>query len=137
MLEQPMALSYVQPITLSLSELSLLQRMTSNDNNSKRKLEDESSTARKRLRLFDDDAGDDDSFNSPEEETEEDVSSEETLMSQLDTSEEKLFAKCGRGMVFSDNGDTTLPSSEPHTPESHWRSDEDNNDEDDDDDFRM
>jgi hypothetical protein len=45
-----------------------------------------------------------------EEETEEEVSSEETLK-QLDTSEEKLFAKCSHGMIFSDDGDTTLPSS--------------------------
>jgi hypothetical protein len=47
----PFALSLVQPITLSLSKLSLLQRMTSNDNNDKHKLEEEaeSSTVRKRL----------------------------------------------------------------------------------------
>jgi hypothetical protein len=44
-------LSLVQLITLSLSKLSLLQRMTSNENKGKRKLEEEaeSSTARKRL----------------------------------------------------------------------------------------
>jgi hypothetical protein len=112
--------------------------MTSNDNG-KRKLEDksESSTVRKRLWLSDDDAGNDDSSDSPKEETEEteeEVSSEETLMKQLNTSEEKLFAKCGRGMFFSDDGDTTLPSSEPRTPESHWCSDEDSSDKDDDDD---
>jgi hypothetical protein len=112
--------------------------MTSNDNG-KRKLEDksESSTVRKRLWLSDDDAGNDDSSDSPKEETEEteeEVSSEETLMKQLNTSEEKLFAKCGRGMFFSDDGDTTSPSSEPRTPESHCRSDEDSSDKDDDDD---
>jgi hypothetical protein len=69
MLEQPMALSYVQPITLSLSKLSVLQRMASNDNNGKRKLEeeDESSTARKRLWLSHDNAGDDNSSDSPKE----------------------------------------------------------------------
>jgi hypothetical protein len=50
--------SLVQLITLSLSKLSLLQRMASNDNG-KRKLEEEaeSSMARKRLRLSDDDTG--------------------------------------------------------------------------------
>jgi hypothetical protein len=57
------SLSLVQLITLSLSKLSLLQRMACNDND-KRKLEEEaeSLTARKRLRLFDDDASDDDSY---------------------------------------------------------------------------
>jgi hypothetical protein len=52
MAERPMALSFIQSITLSLSKLSLLQRMASNDNNnSKRKLEEEaeSTTVRKRL----------------------------------------------------------------------------------------
>jgi hypothetical protein len=123
-----LSLSLTQLITLSLSKLSLLQRMASNDN-SKRKLEEEaeSSTVRKRLRISDDDVGDDDSSDSPEEETEEEeVSSEETSMKQLDTSEGKLFAKYGH--------DTTSPSSEPLTPESHWCSDEDSSDEDDDDD---
>jgi hypothetical protein len=125
------ALSLIQPITLSLSKLSLLQRMASNDND-KCKLEEdaESLTARKRLRLFNDDADANDSSDSPEEE----VSSEETSMNQLDTSEEKLFAKRGHGMIFCDDGNTTLPSSEPRTPESRRCSDEDNNDEDDDDD---
>jgi hypothetical protein len=37
-------------------------------------------------------------------------------MSQLDTSGEKLFAKRGHGMIFSDDGDTTSLSSEPRTP---------------------
>jgi hypothetical protein len=136
-----MALSYVHPITLSLSKLSLLQRMASNNNIDKRKLEEEaeSSTMKKRLRLSDDDAGDNDSFDSPEEETEEEeVSSEETLMNQLDTSEEKLFAKRGRVMIFSDDGDTTSPSLEPRNPKSHGGSDENINDEDDEnDDFWM
>jgi hypothetical protein len=89
MLEQPMALSFVQPITLFLS---LLQRMASNDdNNDKCKIEEEaeSSMTRKRLQPSYDDNGGDDSSDSPEEE---EVSSEETLMNQLNTSEEKLFA---------------------------------------------
>jgi hypothetical protein len=57
-----MALSFVQPITLSLS---LLQRMASNENG-KSKLEEEvkSLMARKTLLPSDDDGGDDDSFNS-------------------------------------------------------------------------
>jgi hypothetical protein len=125
------SLSLIQLITFSLSKLSLLQRMASNDNG-KRKLKEEveSSTVRKRLRLSDEGASDDDSSDSSVDETEE----EEMPMNQLDTSEEKLFAKCGRSMIFSDNGDTTSPC----TPESHWRSDEDNIDEDDDnDDFWM
>jgi hypothetical protein len=88
-----------------------------------------SSTMRKRLWLFDDDGSDDDSSDSLEEETEE----EETSMNQLDTSEEKLFAKRAHG---SDDGDTTSPSSEPRTLESRWCSDEDNCD-DDNDDFWM
>jgi hypothetical protein len=89
----------------------------------------ESSTMRKRLWLSDDDDSDDDSSDSPEEETEE----EETSMNQLDTSEEKLFAKHACG---SDDGDTTSPSSEPHTPKSRWCFDEDSCD-DDNDDFWM
>jgi hypothetical protein len=62
-----------------------------------------------------------------QEEMEEEVSSEETSMKQLNTFEEKLFAKHGRGMNFSDDGDTTSPSSEPHTHESRLRSNEDSN----------
>jgi hypothetical protein len=58
-------------------------------------------------------------------------------MNQLDTFEENLFAKRGCSMIFIDNGDTTSPSSEPHTPKSHRRSDEDSSDEDNDDDFWM
>jgi hypothetical protein len=133
--------SLVQPITLFLSKLYLLQRMVSNDNG-KRKLEEEaeSSTARKRLQLSDDDAGDDDSSDSLEEEDEETeeekVCSKETLMNQLDTSEEKLLAKHAHGIVFSDDGDTTSPSSEPLTPESRRCFDEDSSD-DDDNDFWM
>jgi hypothetical protein len=127
------SVSLVQPITLSLSKLSLLQRMTSN-NSGKCKLEEEaeSSMARKMLRLSAavDDGDDSDS---PEEEMEEEVSLEETSMNRLDTSEEKLFAKSGRGMIFSDNDDTTSSSSEPRTLESHRRSDKDSSDEDDDD----
>jgi hypothetical protein len=49
---------------------------------------------------------------------------------QLNTSEEKLQSKCTRGIVFGDDGDTTSPSSEPRTPESHRCSDEDNSDDD-------
>jgi hypothetical protein len=44
------------------------------------------------------------------------VFSEEMSMNQLDTSKEKPFAKCFRGMLFDDDGDTPLMSSEPHTP---------------------
>jgi hypothetical protein len=98
------------------------------DNNGKCKLEEEaaeSSMARKRLWLSDDD----DSFDSPEEE-EEEISSEETSMNHLNTSKEKLFVKRSRG---SDNGNTTSPSSEPRTPESHRCSNEDSSDEDNDD----
>jgi hypothetical protein len=71
MAEQLMALSFIQPITLSLS---LLQRMASNDDG-KCKMEEEveSSTVRKRLRLSDDDNG---SSDSPEEETEEEEKEE-------------------------------------------------------------
>jgi hypothetical protein len=71
-----------------------------------------------------------DSSDSPEEE--EEVSLEELLM-KLDTFEKKLLAKHGRSMIFSDDGDTTSPSSEPHTPESHRRSGEDSSDKDHDD----
>jgi hypothetical protein len=129
-----LSLSLVQPITLSLCKLSLLQRIASNDNG-KRKLEEEaeSSTARKRLQLSDDDDSDDDSSDSLKKETEEEVSSEKSSM-KLDTSKEKLLVKRDRGMIFSDDGDTTLPSSEPHTPISRRGSDEDINNEDDDDD---
>jgi hypothetical protein len=49
---------------------------------------------------------------------------------QLDTSDEKLQSKRARGIVFGDDGDTTSPSSEPRTPESHRCSDEDNSDDD-------
>jgi hypothetical protein len=127
------SLSLIQPITLSLSKLSFLQKMASNDNNGKRKLEEEveSSMVRKRLWLSNDDTGDDNSSDSLEEEMEEEVSSEETSMNQLDTSEEKLQTKCVRGIIFGDDDNTTLPSSEPRTPESHQHSNEDNNDDDD------
>jgi hypothetical protein len=138
------SLSLIQLITLSLSKLSLLQTMASNDNG-KRKLQEEveSSMARKRLRLSDDDVGDDNSSDTSkeeiEEEKEEDVSSEQTSMNQLDTSKEKLFAKHGCGMIFRDDKDTTSPSSELCTPESHRRFDEDssNKDNENDGDFWM
>jgi hypothetical protein len=89
--------------------------------------EADSSMVRKRLRLSNDDTSDDDSSDSPEEE----VSSEETSMNQLDTSEKKLQAKRARGIIFGNNDDTTWPSSEPRTPESHRCSDEDTSDDDD------
>jgi hypothetical protein len=109
--------------------------MASNDNG-KHKLEEEveSLTMRKRLWLSDDDGCDDDSSDLSEEETkgeEDEVSSEESSM-KLDTSEEKLLAKQGRGMIFSHDGDTAMPSSEPCTPNSRRRSDEDSSDEDND-----
>jgi hypothetical protein len=84
---------------------------------------------RKRLQLSDDDGGDDDSSDLPVEE----VSSEESSMNQLDTSEEKSLAKHGRGIIFNDNGNTS-PSSEPHVPKtssSHVHSDLDSSDDDD------
>jgi hypothetical protein len=108
------SLSLVELITLSLSKLSLLQRMTSNDNNGKRKMEEEaeSSMVRKRLWLFNDDGGDADSSDSLEEESpeeempeEEEVSSKEASMNQLDTSK-KLYARHTHGILFSDDGDT-------------------------------
>jgi hypothetical protein len=70
-------LSLIQPITLSLSKLSRLQRMASNDND-KCKLEEEveSSTARKRLWLFDDNGSDNDSSDLQEEETKEEQETE-------------------------------------------------------------
>jgi hypothetical protein len=106
--------------------------MASNDNNSKHKLEEvESSMVRKRLWLYDDDTGNDDSSDSSKEEEEmEELSSEETLMNQLDTSEEKFLAKRGCNIIFGDDSDTRAPSSEPRTPKSHRRSDEDSNDDD-------
>jgi hypothetical protein len=101
---------------VSVSKLSLLQRMVSNDNNDKRKLEEvaESSMARKRLLFFGNNGSDNDSSDSPEEETGE-VSSKESLMN-LDTSEEKLLAKHGRDMIFSNDGDTMSLLSEPRSP---------------------
>jgi hypothetical protein len=64
-----------------------------------------------------------------EGETEEEFSLEEMSMNQLDTSMEKLFAKHAHG---SDDGDTTSQSSEPRTPESHRRSNEESSDDNDD-----
>jgi hypothetical protein len=113
------SLSLIQSITLSLSKLSLLQRIASNNNNIKHKLEEEveSLIVMKRVLLSDDDADNDDSSDSPEEEEmEEEVSSEETTMNQLNTSEEKLQVKRAHGIVFGNDGDTTSPSSEPRTP---------------------
>jgi hypothetical protein len=84
----------------------------------------ESSMVRKRLQLSNDDSSNDDSSDSSdspdeEEEMEEEFSSGETSMKQLDTSEEKLFDKHARGMLFGDDDDTPSTSSEPHTPEIH------------------
>jgi hypothetical protein len=132
----PFTLSHPTDHSLSLSKLSLLQRMASNDN-VKCKLEEvKSSTMRKRLRPSDNDGGDNDSSDSLEEETEEEeeVSSEKMLMNQLDTSEEKMFAKRTRG---SDDDDTTSLSLKPRTPESRWSFDEESSNDDDDDDFLM
>jgi hypothetical protein len=89
--------------------------MASNDNNGKNKLEEEvePSTVRKRLWLSDDnDSSDSLKEEMEEDEMEEEVSLEESLMNQLDTSEEKLLAKRGLGLFFGDDGDTTSPSSD-------------------------
>jgi hypothetical protein len=135
MAERPIALSFIQLITLSLS---LLQRMASSDDGKcKMEEEAESSMVRKPLRLSDDDGGDVDSSDSPEEEPEEEVSSKETLMNQLDTSEKKLYARRTHDIFFSDNGDTPSMSLEPRTLESHWCSDEESSDDDKDHDFWM
>jgi hypothetical protein len=58
--------SLIQPITLSLTTLSVIKRMASNDNNGKRKMEeeDETSVVRKRLWLSNDNGGNDDSSDS-------------------------------------------------------------------------
>jgi hypothetical protein len=125
----PMALSFIQPITLSLS---ILQIMASNDDD-KCKMEEEveSSMVRKRLRHSD---GDDSSDSLEGESEEEEVSSEETSLKQLDTSEEKVHARCAHGILFKDDGDTPSTSSEPRTLESHRLFDEESSDDDDDDD---
>jgi hypothetical protein len=120
MAERPMALSFIQLITPSLS---LLQIMAYNNNDKHKMEEAESSTARKWLQLFDDDDSDDDSsdsFNSLEREP--------------DETEEELYDKRARGILFSDNGDTPSTSSKPCTSESHRRSDQESSDDDDDDD---
>jgi hypothetical protein len=111
--------------------------MASNDND-KRKMEEEveSSMVRKHLWHSDDDNSEDDSSDLSKEEPEE-VSLKETSMNQLDTSEEKLYARRARGIIFSDDGDTPLAFLEPpSTPESCQCSDEERSD-DDDDDFWM
>jgi hypothetical protein len=124
-----MALSFVQPITLSLS---LLQRMASNNDDKHKMEEAESSMVRKQLRLSNDDDSFD-YFDSPERELEEEeeeieegeggegegegeeeeVFSEEMSMNQLDTSEEKLDARRARSILFSDDSDTPSTSAEP------------------------
>jgi hypothetical protein len=113
-----MALSFIQPITLSLS---LLQRMASNDDD-KHKMEEEAESSMARKRLW---PSDDDSSDSPEEE---EVSSEESSMNQLDTSKEKLYAKRARSILFSNDGDTPSTSLEPCTPGSRQCSDEESSD---------
>jgi hypothetical protein len=70
-----------------------------------------------------------------EEEMEEEVSSEESLMNQFDTSKEKLLAKCGHSLCFSNDGDTTSPSSRVRTDPDG--SDDDDGGNNDDDDFWM
>jgi hypothetical protein len=131
------SLSIVELITLSLSKLPLPHRMVSNDNG-KHKMEEEAESlmaARKRLRHTDDNGDEDDSSDSSQEEPEkeEEVSSEVSSLNQLDTSEEKLYAKRARGYLFSDDGDTPSMSSDaPPTPESHRRSNEESRDDDDD-----
>jgi Mg-chelatase subunit ChlI len=120
------SLSLVELITLSLSKLPLPHRMVSNDND-KRKMEEEEEAeslmaARKLLRHTDDNSDDDDSSDSPQEEPEkeEEVSSEVSSLNQLDTSEEKLYARHARGYLFGDDDDTPSTSSDtPPTPESH------------------
>jgi hypothetical protein len=50
-------------------------------------------------------------------------------MNQLDTFEEKLYARCPRGYHFSNDGDTPSTSPDtPPTPENHRHSDDDDND---------
>jgi hypothetical protein len=49
-------------------------------------------------------------------------------MNQLDTFEEKSFAKRAHGMLLNDDGNTPSTSSEPRTPECRWRSDEESSD---------
>jgi hypothetical protein len=48
-----------------------------------------------------------------EEEEMEEVFSEEKSMNQVDTSEEKLYARCAHDILFSNDSDTPLVSSEP------------------------
>jgi hypothetical protein len=101
-------LSLIELITLSLFKLPLLHKMASNDID-KHKMEEEAESSmavRKRLRHTDDDDDDDDSpdfSNSVEEEPPseepeeiEEVSLEVSWMNQLDTSEEKLYARRAR-----------------------------------------
>jgi hypothetical protein len=55
-------------------------------------------------------------------------------MNQLDTSEEKLYARCACGYLFGNNGDTPSTSLDtPPTPKSHRRSDKESSGNDDDD----
>jgi hypothetical protein len=107
--------------------------MAFNDDGKRKMEEAESSMVRKRLRLSNDDGSEDDSSDSSDS-PEEEVSSEETLMNQLNTSEEKLYARCAHDILFNDNCDTPSTSLEPCTLESHRRSDEESSDDDDDDD---
>jgi hypothetical protein len=125
--------------------------MASNDNNDKIKVEEEAESSvvvRKRMWLSDDNGGNyssgeskeqtDVEVKTKEEEEMEEVSSEESSVNQLDTSEEKLTTKHGYDLFFNDNGDTSSTASEPHSPEmlsSHVCSD--SNDSEDDDNFWM
>jgi hypothetical protein len=55
-------------------------------------------------------------------------------MNQLDTSEEKLYARHASGILFHDDGDTPSMSLEARTLKSHRRCSEESNDDNDDDD---
>jgi hypothetical protein len=146
-------LSLIELTTLSLSKLPLLHRVASNDNDT-RKMEEEaesSTAARKRFRHTDDDGGDGDSSDFPEEEppqeepteeeteveeeeeeeTEEEVSSEVSSMNQLDTSEEKLYARHAHGYLFDDGDTPSMSPDTPPTPGSHRRSNDEGSDDDD------
>jgi hypothetical protein len=52
-------------------------------------------------------------------------------MNQLNTPEEKLFARHARGMLFGNDGDTPSTSSKPRTPKIRQCSDKESSDNDD------
>jgi hypothetical protein len=88
--------------------------------NNKRKVEEEveSLATKKRLWLCDN-TDYDDSSGELEEETEDDeVSSEESSMNQLDTSEDKLMAKCGCALFFGNHDDISSLELEPRSLET-------------------